>query len=310
VREMLVPLGTPCVDSDQCRAHFERHDVLCEHVGLIGTTSIGGRIRYRGIMQDPNELAFVTSIAVALAFAFFELRRTLPRLLLAGTTLVVVGVCVVLTKSRSGQIAFMAVLGVYLLRRLRWAGVGLAVVMALPILLFGGRSTAEADESSSLRLGYWAAAIQMARDSPLVGIGMGQFAETQPETAHNSLMLALGETGVPGLFFWTALMYTAFKTTLSVLRKQTGADAHVARVWGCALLAALAGYTGSAMFLSLTDHYVVWVYLGLAGALYAATVTHDPSFRVRFGLRDLAGVIAFDALFVLAAHVYTRSKGF
>jgi hypothetical protein len=308
-RDVLVPLGTSCVTTDMCREQYQRQDVLCEHVGLVSTTSIGQRVRYRGIMQDPNELALVTSIAVALAFAFFELKRSLPRLLLAAATLGGVGVCVVNTKSRSGQIAFLMVIGVYLLRRLRWAGVGLALVMGLPILLLGGRSTSEADESSALRLGYWAAAIQMARDSPLVGVGMGQFGELQPETAHNSLMLALGETGIPGLFFWTALIYMAFKTALSILRAQKGPEAQVARVWACALLASFAGFTGSAFFLSLTDHYVLWVYLGLVGALYAATVTHDPKFRVGFGLRDLAAVIGFDFVFVLAVHVYTRSLG-
>ena len=79
----------------------------------------------------------------------------------------------IFTKSRSGQLAFVAVLGVYLLRRLGWLGLVLAALAGVPMLLLGGRSGAEADESSDLRLGYWAAAIQMARDIPAAGGGHG-----------------------------------------------------------------------------------------------------------------------------------------
>jgi O-antigen ligase len=199
---------------------------------------------------------------------------------------------------------------VYLLRRLRWGGVVLGAALAVPVLLLGGRAGGEADESADLRLSYWAAAIQMARDAPLTGVGMGQFGEHQAQTAHSSLLLALGETGLPGLFFWTALIYMAFKVAWTVLRTQTGPEAHAARVWATALLASLAGFCASALFLSLTDHYVLWVYLGLAGALYGATVGHAPDLRVRFRLGDLLAVGAIDAVAVLVTHFYTRMKGF
>ena len=308
--EVMVPIGAACATTDQCRAEHERDDLHCERMGLLGTTSIGGRVRYRGIMQDPNELALVSSIAIPFAFALFEQRRTLARLLLAFLTFGMVAVVDVHTRSRSGQLAFVAVLGIYLLRRLKWIGVVLAAVVAVPILILGGRSGAEADESSELRLGYWAAAIQMARDSPLVGVGMSQFQEHQPQTAHSSVMLALGETGVPGLFFWTALMYIAGKTALSILRRETAPEAKVAQIWATAMLASLAGFSVSALFLSLTYHYVLFVILGLVGALYAATKRHDPRLEIKFGLLDLAAVCAIDSIIVVGLHVYTRSQGF
>lgn len=309
--EMLEPLTPePCETSDECKREHQREDVACEHVGLIQTTSIGQRVRYRGMMQDPNELAMVASMTIPFAFALFELRHTMFRLLLAIGTFALIAVVDVLTRSRSGQLAFLAVLGIYMLRRLRWLGVAIAALAAVPILLLGGRSGAEADESTSERLGYWAGAIQMARDNPFFGVGMGQFTEYQPLTAHNSMMLALGETGVPGLFFWTALVYTAFKITLTVLRGSWGPEAQVARVWATALLASLTGFSTSAMFLSLTDHYVLWVLIGLIGALYGATVRHDPQFRVRFALRDLVTVAAIDVVVVVVIHFYTRSQGF
>ena len=40
-----------CVDADLGVDEF-----LCERIGLMGTYSDGGRVRYMGIFQDPNEL--------------------------------------------------------------------------------------------------------------------------------------------------------------------------------------------------------------------------------------------------------------
>lgn len=52
-------------------------DYICERVGLLGTTSIAGRVRYRGVLQDPNELALVLGGGLAFAFAFAA--RRAPR---------------------------------------------------------------------------------------------------------------------------------------------------------------------------------------------------------------------------------------
>jgi hypothetical protein len=310
ISEALVPIGAPCQSSEQCRSEQDRDDLLCEHVGLLGTTSIDRRVRYRGIMQDPNELALVGSMTVAFAFALFELRRSVPRLLLAGLTLGMAAAVDIFTRSRSGQLAFISVLGVYFLRRLGKAGIVLGLLAGIPILLLGGRSGSEADESSELRLELWSAAIQMARENPLYGVGMSQFSEHQPLTAHSSFMLALAETGLPGLLFWTALMYLAFKMTLAILRAERSPEARVAQIWATALLACLAGFSTSALFLSLTHHYVLWVLLGLVGALYSATTRHDPRLQVRFGLRDLLVVVALDVALVLGTHIHVRLAGY
>ena len=65
----------------------------------------------------------------------------------------------------------------------------------------------------------------------------------------------------------------------------------------------------SALFLSLTYHYLLWILLGLVGALYAATKRHDVRLQIKFGLLDLAAVAAIDVVYVLATHIYTRSQG-
>ena len=73
-----------------------------------------------------------------------------------------------------------------------------------------------------------------------------------------------------------------------------------------ALLAAFAGLVVGIFFLSFAYHYVLWIYIGLSGALYSAVRTHDPSFRVRFGLNDLALVVAANVGIVATVYLYTR----
>jgi O-antigen ligase len=310
--EILVPEGIPCETAERCHEALGGPTYFCERVGLFGTTSIAGRIRFRGIMQDPNELALVTAMAIPLAFAFVELRRSGPRLLLAALTLGAGALCIVHTRSRSGQLALLAALGVYFLRRWRWRGAALASALAVPVLLLGGRSGSEADESTELRLGYWSAAIEMARASPVFGVGRTQFVEHQPQTAHSSVMLALAEVGLPGLFLWTATIYITLKGLLRVLTlaEARGAEARVARTWATALLASLCAFLASALFLSLSDHYVLWIYLGLAGAVVTATRHHEPAFRLDVSLRDLGVVAAIDTALVIGIHLYVRARGF
>jgi hypothetical protein len=73
------------------------------------------------------------------------------------------------------------------------------------------------------------------------------------------------------------------------------------------LLAAFAGLSVGIFFLSFTYHYVLWIYMGLSGALYLAARRHDPEFRVRISARDLLLVGAFDAVLVLGMYGITRA---
>ncbi|HKY39144.1 MAG TPA: O-antigen ligase domain-containing protein, partial [Polyangiaceae bacterium] len=61
-------------------------------------------------------------------------------------------------------------------------------------------------------------------------------------------------------------------------------------------------------FLSFTYHYVLWIYLGLSGALYSAVRRHDPSFRVRLDWRDYAIVSGACLAIIAVVYVYARYK--
>jgi len=312
------PDGRPC---DTVRACYLGEsepgaEYACEHIGLFGTTSVGGgRVRYRGVLQDPNELALAGGVGLPLGFAFGQVRRkaALGRRALTVLAFALVLLCAVLTASRGGQLVFLVVLAAYFLKRFGPAGAVFGGVLAAPLFFFGGRSGEEASSSTLERLDCWAEALSIWRSHPLLGVGLGQFGEYNYMTAHNSYLLALAELGLPGMILFSIIVYLSAKIPVTVLREITGSGGEeafggvsIARPWAMALIAAFAGLAVGIFFLSFTYHYVLWIYVGLAGALYSAVRAHLPTFRVRFGLRDLALVTAIDGAIVVGVYFHTK----
>jgi hypothetical protein len=301
--------GRPCTDPtepDECRRGGSP-DVryLCEHPGAANTFSIQGRVRYRGILQDPNELAWAVCMGAPLAFALYGRKRSLFRLLLVIAMLSLGAVCVIKTQSRSGQLTFAAMLGVYFIARYKWKGVVVGLFAGLPVMLLGGRSGDSAAESTEERLECWRQGFKMWQSDPFIGVGHAQFVEHHYLTAHSSLVLTLAELGPLGLFLFTGIVYYAFKIALRAqIRYGDSEQAAVAKTWSTAILASLAGTVVSALFLSIPYHPILWVDMGLVGALYAAIRTHDPDFHVPFGWRDAGLVFVGDILIVVGLKTY------
>jgi hypothetical protein len=280
---------------------------VCERVGLLGTQTVGGRVRFRGAIEDPNELAIAVVTVIAIAFAFFERSRSGRALALLAATFALAGVCAVLTRSRTGQLVFAAVLGTWFLRRFGLRGAALATALALPILLLGGRAGEEATASAMERVDAWYAGLQMLRGSPVLGVGLNQFTEYHHLTAHNSYVLTAAELGLPGMLLWTSVLYVSLKIPFRALVAARGAGGGVPPVavsWSVAMLAVLAGLLMGMLFLSYAYKEVLWLYLGLTGALYQAIRRHDPSFDVPFGWRDATLVAAASAAMLVATGAY------
>jgi O-antigen ligase len=278
----------------------------------MNTTSIFKRVRYRGILQDPNELAWTLSLALPFAFAWYERRQAKggfiigPRIVV-GAVVAACILCNVMTQSRSGQLSLLAALGVYFVGRFGWRGIAAGAVVAAPLLLFGGRT----DESSTEeRLDCWAEALDLWREHPVFGAGAKHFTNYHHLTAHNSLLLTLAEMGPIGLVLFTALMYVALKTMLRARQHLTGRpEAAEARSFAFASTAALVGTLVSAFFLSIAYHPALWIALGLAAAVQATVWRHDPQWRLAWGWRDVVAVVGLDVVLVTAIAIYLRLKG-
>jgi len=308
-----VPEGRPCVGPNECDRDGEPgFEYVCEKAGLAGTTSVGGsRVRYRGILQDPNEFALAIGLGLPLALTLWARRRTLLSALLLAATIGLGVTCVILTESRTGQMVIVAVAGAYFAVRFGWKGLALGAVLAAPALILGGRSTGEASASSQERLEAWAVGLRLLRQSPIWGVGQGQFTEYHYITAHNSFVLVAAELGTVGLLLFVGLYYVAFKIVLTAMRRYRQVpEAAVAYLWGRGLLAALCGMVAGTFFLSLSYHPVIWLFFGLTGAYALAVRSHDPTWKLSLGRRDLGAVVGIAALLVIGLQVYTRVKGF
>jgi O-antigen ligase len=288
-------------------------EYICERIGLFGTSTVAGRVRYRGKLQDPNELALALSVGVAFAFAFADRKRGPGRILIIGVPLTLVAICVYFTESRGGQLVLLTVLGVYAVWRWRWKAVAAAVMMAPLVLLFtkGASERAYAADSTEQRYEAWLTGLDLFRASPIVGVGKGQFVEHHYLTAHNSYVLALAETGFIGFLLWAAVLYLSMKMLLlAVLRYRRVEEARVAQAWGLALLASMSGLSVGIFFLSFAWHDLFWIYIGLAGAYYSAIRTHDPEFRVRMEWLDWLVVSGMSVVVFTLLFFYLRLKGY
>lgn len=308
------PDGRECETVERCYAPDAEPglEYRCEHVGLFGTYSVQERIRYRGELQDPNEVSLaMTAGALSLLIAFARRKRTpiSTTACIAGIALVLI--TVVLSQSRGGLLSAIIVFGVYIVRRYGiWTMIP-AGALALPVLVLGGRSGAAADASTELRYEAWATGLSMFKQHPLFGVGPGQYGEHHFLTAHNSFVLTLGELGFVGMFLFVTVLYITVKSLVVGIRdlaKVPGAEA--VQVWGMALLASMAAIIFQINTLSFAYHSVLWIFLGLVGAWSGAIRHHMPDFTVKMTWRDLlivaVGCIVYVA-FVLP--VFLKYKG-
>jgi O-antigen ligase len=308
------PDGRSCELAENCRGPDAEPglEYRCEHVGSFGTYSVGERVRYRGDLHDPNEVALTISAgALSLMIGFALRKRGSPVMVLYCIGAAITFATVFMTQSRGGLIAGLLVPGVYLLRRYGIKAVIPAAILATPVLMAGGRSGADADASNQGRYEAWATGLGMFKHSPIFGVGARQFTEHHFLTAHNSFVLMLAELGFPGLVMFVSIVYLTFKSLfagLRAVRNVPGAGA--AEVWGMSLLASMGGIVFQINTLSFAYHAVLWIFFGLVGAWTSAIRHHRPDFRVHMTWRDLIIVVVACVIYIVVVlPIFLKLKG-
>ncbi|WP_437930984.1 O-antigen ligase family protein [Sorangium sp. So ce291] len=339
----LEPDGRPCETNLDCRKDPPVPDgnYRCERPGPLGTSTIDGRVRYRGSLADPNELSLMAGMSIPLAIALAERRagrrgdgrpprlpgrsdagrppwlpggsdagrpprprpalpllltdRLLSRVCAAlralpvAAVIVAIGAMVVMSRSRSGLIVYLAVLGLSFIRRSGTLGVVAACFVGPPMLLLGGRSGDEATESSEERAALLREAFEMIRRTRGIGVGAGQFGDESSFglTAHNSYMLAAAETGVLGMCLFALVLYASLKVPLAIWLGDVEVGP-VARRFAPAIFVSLCGALIGIFFLSWAYKDVLYMVLGASAALYGAARAEDGRVSVRVSAREAA----------------------
>ncbi len=321
--------GRPCEVAADCRKDppVWNANYRCEHVGPFGTSTIGGRVRYRGTLADPNDLSLTAALALPFALALSERpsqpqnamqqRRSSPstfgwfvRVILVLVVIATIGTMIVLSQSRMGVLVFLVVLSMTLLRRAGVWGLVLGCILLPPMLLFGGRSGEDAEASSNERLDLIAEALSMIRESKGLGVGVGQFADESSVglTAHNSYLLAAAETGIVGISLFALILYVALKIPITLWFGKYELGPIVRRL-SPAIATSLAGAYVGMFFLSWTYKEVLYMLLGASAALYQAARAEDPSVRVTLSTREVAMVVVVALAFVPCVYIVVRVLG-
>lgn len=298
-------------------------------------------MRYRGSLADPNELSLALALAMPFAFALgsgWSRREQKPQgregckgsgekaggvvlpplvtdaLILRAVgffravpvlaLLVASGAVVVLSQSRSGLLAFLTVLGLAAVRRMGTWGVVAGCLFAPPLLILGGRSGTEAEESADERVEILREAFELMRAHKGMGLGAGQFSDESSLglTAHNAYVLAATEAGLIGLVLFSLALYLSLKVPVAVWLDARGGKA--ARFAPAVALAMCAGMVGI-LFLSWAYKDVLYLLMGASAALASAAYQED---GVRVKLTAKEAVLVPGAAFALLAIVYVGSK--
>ena len=270
--------------------------------------------RVYSYLGNPNLLAGYLLPAVALSVAaIFVWRGLLPKAL--GVTMTLVNTaCLVLTFSRGGWIGFVGLAFTFAVLLLYWlsfnfspfwqkwavpvgvgtiAGMMILAIVTLPPLrdraatIFAGR----ADSSNNFRLNVWAAAIEMIRDRPILGIGPGNnaFNKVYPLymrprytalSAYSVILEVLVEMGIIGFccFLWLLLV------TLNQGWQQLTRLRQLGNVQGFWLMAAIATLVGM-MSHGLVDtvwyrpqvNTLWWLMMGIIASFYQVEADREPT---------------------------------
>ena len=306
------PIGVECDRAVDCakRLGDYKSEFACEKPGLFKTFSVGsGRVRWRGLLADPNELSLVIGVALSFAFALHGATKNALRHLFLFGALALATYCVIQTSSRGGVLVLVALIGFYFVRRFGAKGFLAGLVLAAPVLLLGGREGEEAESSSLERTAALYDGIDFFRQNPLLGLGYGQFTENYVITAHNSYLLSAAELGFPGMVLFSYLVYASVKIPYQVsILHPSQTDPRILP-YAFALLTSFAGMLVGIFFLSFCYNPILFIYFGLSGALYLIAKRATPGFEVTVSRKELAVVTSLDAVLLALIFVYTRIQG-
>lgn len=248
-----------------------------------------GRTRWINIFDGPGVFCVVYTIALPFVMQYLAAPFGLGARLAAAGLLGLLLVAIYFTGSRGGFLTTLALFALFVAVRykvslMKIVLVGAVVSTAFVLAPSHITTLDDPSKSSKRRVEMWVEGVEMVQQNPAFGIGKGNFLRyTGKLIAHNSSIEIMGETGLPGLFFWIALIYLSLKNVLFFLRES---DSERDRAYATALALSVLGYVVSSMFVTL-EYETFYFLLGLCAAL--GFRLKEP---VRFTERDFWSVSA------------------
>lgn len=175
------------------------------------------RLRGVGFLNDPNDLAQILIIALALLFVAWRQGRVISNSVFVLAPAAILLWAVYLTHSRGaliGLAVFALVAGYKRFGKIPSLVLTAMLGVAMMALDFTGGRDISASAGAD-RLSLWGTGLELFKRAPIFGVGFGNFLNFSDHTAHNSFILPLAELGVIGATIWVALLVT---TTMDLNR--------------------------------------------------------------------------------------------
>lgn len=251
------------------------HDYVTGRLALQGVR-IKGSIG--GLFDNPNDLALhlVTMFPIALAL-FFTSRNPITKIVFLSIAALMMG-GVVVTFSRGGFLAFVAVVGVLLwkfVRGSRWLIPLIVPVLVVAFVLFapGGYRTRLAttgDDSSVARFDDLKRSLFIALRHPLLGVGIDNYIlfSNANKASHNSYTQVASELGAVAAVFYIMFLLAPLKGLRRI--EQLSYDVKAARRFHYAsitLQASLVGYMVASFFASVAFLWYIYYLVAYAVCL-------------------------------------------
>jgi putative inorganic carbon (hco3(-)) transporter len=246
-------LRTEIYDIDRIKGVFKILILVHFIVGALTPEMFSGDgqrhyIASGAFLGDGNDFALSVNVVIPLClFMMLESRKFMARAFYAGI-LVILILAIVATQSRGGILSLVSVV-LYLwiksdkklLGIVGIAFISLIILASAPPEFFERMETMtqtgeKMEGSAQGRIEAWKAAVRMAADHPLTGVGAGHFpvkygVEYRPEgatrssvpwqTAHSNYFVILGELGIPGIVFLVTIIVLNLKAGEQMLSRIT-----------------------------------------------------------------------------------------
>jgi O-antigen ligase len=279
--------------------------------GFVTSDYEAGRLI--GGVHDPNFLAALAVAALTFAFFFLALRPT-PRVRLVLLLFIATfAITIVQTQSRGGIVGLAAalVLSIALAGPLRAhaiatafivVSVGLAYITTVAAPEYRHRISAVSEAGTSGRSDEWRIAAAMARDHPLLGVGLGNFKVVEPDyadeninlqnvefviqdqlVAHSTYLEPLAELGAIGLALFLTVIAGCYASALRGLRVLGGSHRRSSEIVTRATIASASALLVSYAFLSAQYDKQLWLVLAMLAS--TGTVARSSALEPSIGAR-------------------------
>jgi putative inorganic carbon (HCO3(-)) transporter len=243
-----------------------------------------------GMMAEANEYALALNMGIPILW-FLAKDQSDQRIRIAFWIMAAGSACVVIgTRSRSGLLG-LATVGLIMIpfAKRKFLLVAGLVLAAAGLFMFGPQgalnrystiaTATESDTSAIGRLQAWSAAIKMTKAHPVFGVGprnfmlaFPEYSDKTPRVTHNAVFAMLSETGIPGCFFFLAMIFaTVGRMFFLWLRARRNPDTKHLATYCQIIMCTLIVYLVPNMFINRQDFDLMYQLVAIGAGLAVVT---------------------------------------